>query len=342
MPRRQTGQGCLAAVEKKISEKYPQYEQELETLLDSSVRGDPEKPLRHVSKSARNVSDALKDKGIQVSPETVRTTLRRLGYKMQGNRKVRSSGAEHPDRDAQFQHITRLTKRAIKGKNPVISVDTKKKEVLGGYKNGGKEWHKKGESPAVADHDFVPPDAPRAYPYGIYDLKANTGFVRVGTDHDTSRFAVASIRAWWEAEGKTAYPQAKYLMILADGGGSNGSRRRQWKYELHGLSKEIGIPIRVCHYPPGTSKWNKIEHCLFPFISMNWRGVPLTDYQTIVDLISNTKTRTGLSVKCQLDTNKYDLGVRISDEQMLEIKLLGNKFHKDWNYTLKPPVNCSI
>ena len=338
MPLRLTGQGCLAAVEKKISEKYPQYEQELENLLDSSVIGDPESPLRHVSKSARNVSDALKDRGIRACPETVRRTLRRLGYRMQGNRKVKSSGAEHPDRDAQFQHIKRLTKRAITGKNPVISVDTKKKEVLG-YKNGGKEWHKKGESPAVADHDFVPPDAPRAYPYGIYDMKANTGFVNVGTDHDTSRFAVASIRAWWEAEGNAAYPQAKYLLILADGGGSNGSRRRQWKYELYGLSKEIGIPIRVCHYPPGTSKWNKIEHCLFPFISMNCRGVPLTDYQTIVDLISNTKTRTGLSVKCQLDTNKYDLGVRISDEQMLEIKLRGNKFHKDWNYTLKSPVN---
>jgi hypothetical protein len=191
----------------------------------------------------------------------------------------------------------------------------------------------------VADHDFVPPDAPRAYPYGIYDLKANTGLVNVGTDHDTSSFAVASIRSWWKEEGKAAYPQAEYLLLLADGGGSNGSRRRQWKYELYGLSKEIGIPIRVCHYPPGTSKWNKIEHCLFPFISMNWRGVPLTDYQTVVGLISNTKTRTGLSVKCLLDTNKYESGVRISDEQMHEIKLLGDKFHKDWNYTLKPTTN---
>jgi hypothetical protein len=339
MPRRRTGQGWQAAVGKKISEKYPCYEQELENLLDSSVIGDPEKTLCHVSKSARNVSDALKDRGIQASPETVRTTLRRLGYRMQGNRKVNSNGADHPDRDAQFLHIKRLTKKAVKGKNPVISVDTKKKEVLGVYKNGGKEWHRKGESPAVADHDFVPPDAPRAYPYGIYDLKANTGFVNVGTDHDTSSFAVASIRAWWKEEGKAAYPQAEYLLILADGGGSNGSRRRQWKYGLYGLSKEIGMSIKVCHYPPGTSKWNKIEHCLFPFISMNWRGVPLTDYQTIVELIRNTKTRTGLSVKCLLDTNKYELGVRITDKQMLEIKLQGDKFHKDWNYTLKPSVN---
>jgi hypothetical protein len=301
----------LAAVEKKTSEKYPRYEQELEDLLDSSVIGDPEKPLCHVSKSARNISDALKDKGIKACPETVRRTLKGLGYRMQGNRKVNSVKAEHPDRDAQFQHITRQTEKAITGKNPVISVDTKKKEVLGCYKNGGKEWYKKGESPAVADHDFVPPDAPRAYPYGIYDLTANTGFGNVGTAHDTSCFAVASIRAWWEAEGKASYPQANYLQILADGGGSKGSRRRQWKYELNNLSKELGIPIRVCHYPPGTSKWNKIEHCLFPFISMNWSGVPLTDYQTVVDLISNTTTREGLSVKCQLDTNKYELGVRI-------------------------------
>jgi hypothetical protein len=336
MPRRQTGRGCLAAAEKKISEQYPCYERELENLLDSSVIGDPEKPLRHVSKSAANLSDALQDKGIRASPETVRRTLKRLGYKMQGNRKVKSSGASHPDRDAQFRHIKRLTDKAVKSKNPVISVDTKKKEVPGGYKNGGKEWHKKGASPAVADHDFIPPDAPRAYPCGIYDLIANSGFVNVGTDHDTSGFAVASIRAWWKAEGKAAYPQAEYLLLLADGGGSNGSHRRQWKYELHGLSNEIGLPIRVCHYPPGTSKWNKIEHCLFPFISMNWRGVPLTDYQTVVDLIRNTRTRTGLSVQCQLDMNKYDLGVRITDEQMSEIKLRGYKFHKDWNYTLQP------
>jgi hypothetical protein len=329
----------LAADGKKISEKYPQYEQELENLLDSSVIGDPEKTLCHVSKSARNVTEALKDRGIEASPETVRTTLRRLGYRMQGNRKVKSSGADHPDRDAQFQHIKKQTEKALKGKNPVISVDTKKKEVLGCYKNGGKEWHKQGESPAVADHDFVPPDAPRAYPYGIYDLKANTGLVNGGTDHDTSSFAVASIRSWWKEEGKAAYGQAAYVLLLADGGGSNGSRRRQWKYELYGLSKEIGIPIKVCHYPPGTSKWNKIEHGLFSFISMNWRGVPLTDYQTIVELISNTKTRNGLRVKYLLDTNKYDVGVRISDEQMHEIKLQGDKFHKDWNYTLKPSVN---
>jgi hypothetical protein len=321
-------------VEKKISETYPYYEWELESLLDSSVIGDPEKTLRHVSKSADNLSAALKARGIEASPETVRRTLKRLGYRMQGNRKVNSN----PDRDAQFQHIKRVTKKAIKRKNPVISVDAKKKEVLGAYKNGGKEWHKKGASPAVADHDFIPPDAPRAYPYGIYDLNANTAFVNVGTDHDTSRFAVASIRAWWKAEGSAAYPQAEYLLILADGGGSNGSRRRQWKYELHGLSNEIGIPIRVCHYPPGTSKWNKIEHCLFPFISMNWRGVPLIDYQTVVDLIRNTRTRTGLSVQCQLDINKYDLGVRITDEQMSEIKLREDKFHKDWNYTLQPSV----
>ena len=339
MPRRLTGQGWQVADGKKISEKYPQYEQELENLLDSSMIGDPEKPLRHVSKSVRNVSEALKDRGIEVCPETVRTTLKRLGYRMQGNRKVKSSGANHPDRDAQFLHIEKQTKKAIKDRNPVISVDTKKKEVLGVYKNGEKEWYKKGESPAVADHDFVSPDTPRAYLYGIYDLKANTGFVNVGTDHNTSSFAVASIRVWWEAEGKTAYAQANYLQILADGGGSNGSRRRQWKYELYGLSKEIGIPIKVCHYPSGTSKWNKIEHCLFPFISMNWRGVPLTDYQTIVDLINNTKTRAGLSVKCLLDMNKYEVGVRISDKQMREIKLRGGRFHKDWNYTLKPPAN---
>jgi hypothetical protein len=283
---------------KKISENYPQYERELESLLDSSVIGDPERTLCHVSKSMGSLSDALKAKGIEVSPETVRTTLKQMGFRMQGNRKVNSSGADHPDRDAQFQHIKGVTKKAIKNKNPVISVDTKKKEALGAYKNGGKERHRKGESPAVADHDFISPDVPRAYPYGIYDVNANTAFVNVGTGHDTSRFAVASIRAWWKAEGAAVYPQAEYMLILADGGGSKGSRRKQWKYELHRLSNEIGIPIRVCHYPPGTSKWNKIERCLFPFISMNWRGAPLIDYQTIVDLIRNTRTRTGLSVRC--------------------------------------------
>jgi hypothetical protein len=338
MPRRRTELGCLAVGGKKTSEKYPHYERKLETLLDASVIGDPKKMLRHVSKSVRNLSQALGVQGIKASPETVRRTLKRLGYKMQGNRKVKSSGADHPDRDAQFQHIKRLTKRALKSKNPVLSIDTKKKEVLGAYKNGGKEWYRKGESPAVADHDFIPPDAPRAYPYGIYDLKANSGFVNVGTDHDTSGFAVASLRAWWKAEGSAAYPQAEYMLLLADGGGSNGSLRRHWKYELYMLSNEIGIPIRVCHYPPGTSKWNKIEHSLFSFISMNWRGVPLTDYQTMIDLIRNTRTRAGLSVRCQLDTNKYDLGVRITDEQMSEIKLRGDKFHKDWNYTLQPSV----
>jgi hypothetical protein len=231
MPRRRIGHECSGAAGKKISENYPRYERELESLLDSSVTGNPEKTLCHVSKSAGNLSEALKAKGIEVSPETVRRTLKRLGYRMQGNRKVNSGGADHPDRDAQFRHITRLTNKAIKNENPVISVDAKKKEALGAYKNGGKEWYRKGESPAVADHDFIPPDAPRAYPYGIYDLKANTAFVNVGTDHDTSCFAVASIRAWWKAEGSAAYPQAKYILILADGGGSNGSRRRQWKYE---------------------------------------------------------------------------------------------------------------
>jgi hypothetical protein len=231
----------------------------------------------------------------------------------------------------------RATKRAIKSKTRLF----RKKEVPGTCKNGRKEGHRKGESPAVADHDFIPADAPRACPYGIYDLKTNTGFVNVGTNHDISRFAVASIRAWREAEGAEAYPRAKYIQLPADGGGSNGSRRRQWKYELHKLSNETGIPIRVCHYPPGTGKWNKIEHCLFPFISMNRRGFPLTGYQTLVDLIRNTKTRTGLSVQCRLDMNRYDLGVRITDEQMSEIKLRRDRFHKDWNYTLQPSVRIT-
>jgi hypothetical protein len=253
MPHRRTGHGCLAAVG-KTSEKYLHYERELESLLDSSVTGDPEKILRHVSKSAGNLSEALEAQGIQASPETVRRTLKRLGYKMQSDRKVKSNGADYPDRDVQFQHIKRVTKKALKSKNPVISVDAKKKEVLGAYKNEGKKWHRKGESPAVADHDFIPPDALRTYPYGIYDLKANTGFVSVGTDHDTSGFAVASIRAWWKAEGSAAYPHADYMLLLGDGRSSNGFQRRQRKYELHRLSNEIGIPIRVCHYLPETSK----------------------------------------------------------------------------------------
>jgi hypothetical protein len=336
MLRRQTEKGCSGADGKKISQKYPEFESELEKLVEAHTRGDPERKLRWVSKSTRKLSRALKDKGIEVSARSVLTALRKLGYRLQGNRKIKNGEKPHPDRNAQFEYIARETKRALKAGNPVISVDTKKKEALGTYKNSGKQWFRKGNSPAVQDHDFISPETPKAYPYGIYDIKQNRGFVNVGTDHDTSKFAVASIRAWWNHVGFSAYQDAKYVLILADGGGSNGSHRRQWKFELDKLAREIGLPIHVCHYPPGTSKWNKVEHRLFSHISMNWRGIPLTDYKTLTYLIRNTTTQSGLKVQCRLDRHKYKSGIKISNEQMASLNIRGASFHNDWNYQILP------
>jgi hypothetical protein len=270
-----------------------------------------------------------------VSHVKVGQLLRAQGYSLQSNRKT-EEGEDHPDRDAQFRHINAQVKRALAAGTPVISVDTKKKELIGNYKNDGQQWLP-GKKPVQANgHDFPGPDVPRAYPYGVYDLGCNTGFVNVGTDHDTGAFAVASIRGWWRSEGRRLYPQAPRLVITADGGGSNGYRLRIWKLSLQRLANETGLSISVCHFPPGTSKWNKVEHRLFSFISSNWRGEPLRDYETIVHLISRTTTAKGLKVICRLDRRKYPTGYKVTNEEMQTVNLQRNPFHGEWNYTIHP------
>jgi len=258
-----------------------------------------------------------------------------MDYSLQGNRKT-EEGADHPDRDAQFQYINDQVRRALAGRRPVISVDTKKKELIGNYENKGRQW-RRSQSPAhVQGHDFPAPSVPRAYPYGVYDLARNKGFVNVGTDHDTGAFAVASIRGWWRSEGKRLYSRARRLLITADGGGSNGYRLRVWKLELQKLADAITLAIEVCHFPPGTSKWNKVEHRLFSFISSNWRGEPLRDYETIVRLIAGTTTAKGLAVSCRLDRRKYPSGRRVTDEEMKMIRITPQAFHGEWNYVIRP------
>ncbi len=314
----------------------PDFPDRLERLVEPLTRGDPESPLRWTCKSVRLLADELGQQGIRVGRQTVARQLHALGYSLQGNRKT-VEGKQHPDRNAQFEHINARVTKEMKAKNPVISVDTKKKELVGNYKNSGCEWHRTGEAPKVNIHDFPNPDVPRAHPYGVYDLAKNRGFVNVGTDHNTATFAVASIRKWWLAQGRRAYPNAKRLLITADSGGSNGSRLRLWKWELQRLANQLGLPISVCHFPPGTSKWNKVEHRLFSFISQNWRGEPLTDYETVVNLIAQTTTTTGLKVSCRLDRRRYPTGRKISDEEWEKINLHRDDFHGDWNYEIRPP-----
>ena len=320
---------------KSIVEHDPKLLASLERLIEPETRGDPESPLRWICKSTRNLAAHLTWQKHPVSHEKVAQLLRDQGFSLQSNRKT-EEGADHPDRDAQFRHINAQVKRALATRMPVISVDTKKKELLGNYDNGGKQWLPAKNPVKVNGHDFPSPDVPRAYPYGIYDLKRNTGFVNVGTDHDTGAFAVASIRGWWRSEGRSLYAQARALLITADGGGSNGSRLRLWKLELQKLADETGLSISVCHFPPGTSKWNKIEHRLFSFISSNWRGEPLRDYETIVNLISRTTTAKGLQVTCRLDRRKYPTGRKVTDEEIRRVNLKKNKFHGEWNYTIHP------
>ncbi len=289
---------------KSCVQHMPAFPKKLEALVEPLTRGDPESPLRWTCKSTRRLAEELNELGVHVGRQTVTRQLHALGYSLQANRKT-EEGQDHPDRNAQFEHINRKAKGEMRRGNPVISVDTKKKELIGNYKNGGQQWHRKGQAPKVQGHDFPDPDIPRAFPYGVYDLSRNEGFVNVGSDHDTSQFAVASIRAWWNEVGRQAYPRASRIQVMADSGGSNGYRRLLWKWELQCLADETGLPVRVCHFPPGTSKWNKVEHRLFSFISLNWRGEPLTSYETIVKLISSTTTKAGLQVHCRLDTNKY-------------------------------------
>lgn len=313
----------------------PELPDRLEALVDPVTRGDPESPLRWTSRSTRALAAALTGEGHPVSHDTVAALLRSLGYSLQGNRKT-DEGADHPDRDAQFHFINDEVRKSLAARRPVISVDTKKKELLGDYANAGRPWRVAKTPHRVQVHDFPGPTVPRAYPYGIYDLGRNTGFVNVGTDHDTGAFAVASIRGWWRAEGRRLYPHARSLLITADGGGSNGYRLRQWKMRLQALADETRITIRVCHFPPGTSKWNKVEHRLFSFISSNWRGEPLRDYETIVQLIARTTTAKGLHVTCRLDRRRYPVGHRVSDVEIATVSLWPNAFHGEWNYAIRP------
>lgn len=316
-------------------EHQPDLPEKLENLVEPLTRGDPESPLRWTIKSTRRLSQELAKLGYSASSRLVGVLLRGMDYSLQGNRKT-VEGKQHPDRNAQFEHINARVVKEMGAAQPVISVDTKKKELVGNYANQGKQWLKKGDAPRVNGHDFPDPSIPRAHPYGIYELGRNKGFVNVGTDHDTATFAVASIRVWWRAEGRRAYPKARRVLITADAGGSNGSRLRLWKWELQRLADELRLPISVCHFPPGTSKWNKVEHRLFSFISSNWRGEPLTDYATVVNLISRTTTTTGLTVSCRLDRRRYPIGRKVSDEEWATINLSRDDFHGDWNYTIRP------
>jgi hypothetical protein len=291
--------------------------------------------LRWTCKSTRTLAKELAAQAHPVSHEKVAQLLRSLNYSLQGNRKT-EEGGDHPDRDAQFHYLNEQVRRALAAHRPVISVDTKKKELIGNYENKGQNWRQAKTAVQVNGHDFPGPTVPRAYPYGIYDLGRNTGFVNVGTDHDTSAFAVASIRGWWRAEGRRLYRHARRVLITADGGGSNGYRRRLWKVELQKLADETGLVVQVCHFPPGTSKWNKVEHRLFSFISSNWRGEPLRDYETIVRLIAHTTTAKGLRVTCRLDRRSYPVGRKVSDEEYALVNLRPHSFHGEWNYLIQP------
>ena len=320
---------------KKAADLDPSFKTDLEKLLESTTRGDPESPLRWTCKSVRNLTAELKRMNHVVSHQVVADLLHKLGYSLQANSKTKE-GTNHPDRNAQFEHLNGKVKWCLSRKEPVISVDTKKKELVGDFKNGGSELRPKGDPVKVRVHDFIDKELGRAMPYGIYDIGRNSGWVSVGIDHDTAEFAVESIRRWWRSMGREAYPKATRLQITADSGGSNGSRLRLWKLELQKLADETRLRIAVCHFPPGTSKWNKIEHRLFSFISKNWRGKPLTSLQVIVSLIAATTTATGLKVHSELDTASYQPGIKVSDKDVSEINLRRDKFHGDWNYEVHP------
>jgi transposase len=327
---RRKGGGRKKAVDQDVSLKS-----DLQRLLESTTRGDPEAPLRWTCKSVRQLTTELTRMKHRISHQVVADLLHSLGYSLQANRKTKE-GTNHPDRNAQFEHLNGKVKWCLGRRQPVISVDTKKKELVGDFKNNGQEWRPKGEPEQVRVHDFVDPELGRATPYGIYDLGRNNGWVSVGMDHDTAEFAVETIRRWWRSMGQPAYPQATRLLITADAGGSNGSRLRLWKLELQKLADETGLRIVVCHFPPGTSKWNKIEHRLFSYISQNWRGKPLRSFETIVSLIAATTTSTGLQVHAELNTESYRAGLKVSDQELAEIKIRRDKFHGDWNYEIQP------
>ena len=325
----------VGAGRKPLAETDPGLLQALDALVDPATRGHPESPLRWTCKSTRKLAEELQRRKHPVTDRTVAALLKQLGYSLQSNRKAKE-GSSHPDRNAQFEYIGRQALACQRKCQPVVSVDTKKKELVGEFKNAGEEWQPQGEPEQVNVHDFPVKGLGKAIPYGVYDLARNEGWVSVGIDHDTAHFAAASIGRWWREMGAARYPRATELMITADGGGSNGSRNRLWKVALQGLANDTGLVLRICHFPPGTSKWNKIEHRLFCFITKNWRGRPLTSYEVIVNLIANTTTETGLTVKAALDSNEYETGIEVSDEQLARVKLTRAKFHGDWNYTIRP------
>jgi Rhodopirellula transposase DDE domain len=320
---------------KRKSSEDPTLVVDLESLVEPATRGDPMQPLLWTTRSLRNLVNGLAKKGHKVCPTVVGNLLRDMGYSLQANSKTRE-GDQHIDRDGQFQYINTRATAFLAASEPVISVDTKKKELVGNFKNNGREWRRQGTPELVNIHDFIDPKLKRAVPYGVYDITNNVGWVSVGTDHDTATFAVHAIRRWWRTMGKKRHPNAKRLMITADGGGSNGYRVRLWKVELQKLADELRLPVTVCHLPPGTSKWNKIEHRLFSFITINWRGKPLRSYRTIVQLIVATTTDAGLRVRAELDENKYPKGLKVSDAQIAAVNLSRHAFHGDWNYTISP------
>ena len=320
---------------KRTVDQDPTLVTDLEQLIEPTTRGDPQSPLRWTCKSVRRLAAELTRQGHRTSRRMVAALLQQLGYSLQANRKT-IEGTRHPDRNAQFKHINARVRAYLRQGEPAISVDTKKKELVGNFKNAGREWRPRGQPQPVQVHDFVQPELGRAIPYGVYDLGANTGWVSVGIDHDTAAFAVASIRRWWQAMGRRAYPRARRLLITADAGGSNGARVRLWKVELQKLADHLRRPISVCHFPPGTSKWNKIEHRLFSFISQNWRGQPLVSHAVIVNLIAATTTPMGLRVRARVDTNRYPSGLTVSRDALAAVRLRPDSFHGDWNYTILP------
>jgi hypothetical protein len=320
---------------KRSIDKDPNLLLELDDLVSPEARGDPMSPLRWTVKSTYQLADTLRAKGFDVGPTTVRELLHDMGYSLQGTSKQKE-GAQHVDRDAQFHHINDTAAAFLADNQPVVSVDAKKKELIGEYSNAGQEYQPKGKPARTKVHDFIDPEMGKAIPYGVYDLGADEGWVSVGDDADTAGFAVATIGRWWAQMGRQRYPKATRLLICADAGGSNGYRIRAWKVELAKLAKETGLEITVAHFPPGTSKWNKIEHRLFSFITMNWRGRPLTSYRVMVQLIANTTTTKGLKVNAELDEGYYPTGIKISDKELAAVPLTRNEFHGDWNYTVHP------
>ena len=320
---------------KRLTETDPQLSIELDRLVAPLTRGDPQSALRWTCKSTSHLAQALSQQGHPISARAVAQLLNTAGYSLQGNRKT-LEGSAHPDRNAQFEHINAKVNRFQQRGQPVISVDTKKKELVGPYKNSGREWQRKGEPERVDVHDFPDPELGKVIPYGVFDLSRNEGWVSVGIDHDTAQFAAQAIGRWWHKMGSKRYPGAAALLITADGGGSNGSRCRLWKVALQTLAARLGLAIHVCHFPPGTSKWNKIEHRMFSHITQNWRGRPLVSHEVIVNLIANTTTQAGLRIRAELDRGKYPTGIKITDAQMASLHLKLDNFHGDWNYTVMP------